>query len=80
MVSKIQKWGNSLAVRIPKPFADSVGFDIATEVDFHIEDDRLVITKSSPSDYSLNELLSQVTSDNLHGEVDLGIPIGHEEW
>ncbi len=80
MVSKIQKWGNSLALRIPKPFADSIGFDDETEVELHIEDNKLIVTKSAPSAYVLEDLMSQITSDNIHKEIDFGDPIGHEAW
>jgi antitoxin MazE len=80
MVSKIQKWGNSLALRIPKPFAQSIGLDFETEVNLAIEDDKLIITKSTPHSHSLDELLTQVTKENLHGEVDFGNQLGREAW
>ena len=43
MASKLQKWGNSLALRIPKPFADSIGFEEETEVENHIKDSKLIV-------------------------------------
>ena len=78
MRTKIQRWGNSLAVRIPKPFAEEAGLEQQSEVDVAVVDGTLVITPSPA--LSLNELLAQVTDDNLHGEIDSGSPVGREVW
>ena len=71
-------WGNSLAVRIPKPFAAEAGLEQQSEVDVAVVDGALVITPSSAP--ALDELLAQVTDENLHGEIDFGSPVGHEVW
>jgi len=79
MQARIQKWGNSLALRIPRPFAAQAGIENDSLVDVSIVDDRLVITPLAPK-YSLVELLRGVTKDNIHGEIDTGGPAGNEVW
>lgn len=80
MNAKIQKWGNSLALRIPSAFAKSIGLANDTEVDLILEDDRLIVTKSSAANPILTELLAQITKDNIHKEVDFGDNVGREAW
>jgi len=78
MKTRIQRWGNSLAVRIPKPFAAEAGLEQQSEVYVAVVDGALVITPSPVP--ALDELLAQVTDDNLHGETDFGPPVGREVW
>lgn len=75
--SRVQKWGNSLGVRVPKPLAQKLGFTEGTPVEVEVDNHGLVIRRKQ---YSLEELLSGVTPENLHGEVDTGLPIGREGW
>ena len=80
MLVRIQKWGNSLALRIPVAFARETGIDSGVEVDLALEDGRLVITPQERPFYVLDELLVGVTRKNLHAEVDAGAPRGGEVW
>lgn len=77
---RVQKWGNSLALRIPKSFATETALDPGAEVDLTLEDGRLVITPLPSPRYSLEALLAEVTPENLHGEVDTGGSSGAEAW
>lgn len=77
---RVQKWGNSLALRIPAAFARETGIGSGAEVDLTLEAGRLVITPSSIGPYSLAELLDGVTDDNRHDAVDTGAPKGRETW
>ena len=79
MRTKVQKWGNSLALRIPKPFADEVGLRPDTAVDVSLEEGKLVISRSQSS-ISLDELLEGITPANLHQEVNSGPAVGNETW
>ena len=79
MQARIQKWGNSLAIRIPKPFALEVGLEQNSVVTVSISEGKLVLELVKPT-YSLDELLAQVTPDNLHQEVETGSALGHEAW
>lgn len=78
MKVQVQKWGNSLALRIPKPFAADADVREGTELDLAVSEGRLVATPVRRRRSSLRELLSRVTSKNLHGEVDSGPPVGRE--
>ena len=80
MKTRIQKWGNSLALRIPKAFARETALDSGAEVDLSVEDGRLVITPLEGAAFSLEGLLAGVTAENLHGEVGTGEAVGSEEW
>lgn len=73
----IQKWGNSLAVRIPKPLALEVGFRSQSAVELTIRDGGLVLLPARP-EYSLEELVKGITSRNRHEETDFGPPVGRE--
>lgn len=78
MVTKIQRWGNSLGLRIPKAVAQDAHIQEGTTVDLRIEDSRLVIRPIRSDAHSLSDLLAQVTADNIHAEVDFGKPVGKE--
>jgi len=80
MVTKIQKWGNSLGLRIPKSFAKHAGVEEGSRVDISIEGDRLIIQPIHPLKYELNNLVSQIREDNLHDEIPTGSPVGREAW
>ena len=74
---QVQKWGNSLGIRIPKALAMKVGLEEGSEIDLDVEDGHLVI---KPKTKTLDELLSQIAPDNLHAEVHTGEPRGRESW
>ena len=76
----MQKWGNSLAVRIPKPFASEVGLREDAAVDLRVSDGCLVITPVERPTYRLADLLAGVRRSNLHSEVSTGEPQGDEAW
>jgi antitoxin MazE len=77
--TQIQKWGNSLAIRIPKPFAIEVGLEQNSTVSVSVIDGKLVLEPVKPV-YTLVELLAQVTPENLHQEVETGAAVGSEVW
>ena len=80
MRTQIQKWGNSLALRIPKSFATESHIEAGSVVDLSITEGKLIVIPVSEPTYKLDELLAGVTKENLHVEVDTGIPIGKEVW
>jgi antitoxin MazE len=80
MQTKIQKWGNSLGLRIPKSFAKQAGVEAGSDVDLSIEGSDLVVRSLRRPRYRLQGLLRGVTAKNLHKEVDTGAPVGREAW
>lgn len=79
MKGRIQKWGNSLAIRIPKPFANEIKLDNNSEVEISIKDGALII-EPKIKEIDLDELLSRVNKKNLHKLLDFGPPVGREVW
>lgn len=80
MLTKVQKWGNSMALRIPKAFADEMQLTTEMAVELTIEDGRLVIKPVQQPEYKLEDLLALITPENIHNEVDWGAPVGQEAW
>jgi antitoxin MazE len=80
MKTRVQKWGNSLALRIPKSFADEVGIRKESSVEVSLTDGKLVITPITKPKLTLEQLLAKVTEDNLHHEIDTGPATGNEAW
>ena len=80
MQAKIKKWGNSLALRIPKIFASDANLKINNIVDISIEKGSIIITPINDKEYTLEKLLKGVSKSNLHGEFDTGAPVGKEIW
>ena len=80
MKSRIQKWGNSLALRIPKSFAKEIGLDRDVPVNVSLEDGRLIVAPIAEPPLTLELLLAQITEDNIHSEVDTGPAVGEEVW
>jgi len=80
METKIQRWGNSLGLRIPRSFAKEVGVAAGSEVDLSIQHGGLVVTPARRRKYRLKELLRKITARNVHAEVDTGSPVGTETW
>ncbi len=77
--AQLVRWGNSLAVRIPKNVTDEARL---------AEGDRLVLKVESPGNIviqaigrpTLEQLLERITPENLHGEISRGKPVGNEAW
>ncbi len=80
MQTKIQKWGNSLGLRIPKSFAAEVRVDAGSAVDLSVEDGDLVVKPIRRLRYELRDLLRAINSRNLHREIETGDPVGREAW
>ena len=80
MVSRVQKWGNSLAVRIPKAFADEMNLVENSSIRMMLKDGSLIITPGDEPKWNLEELLAGVTKENVHSEWETGEPAGKEPW
>jgi antitoxin MazE len=80
MFTRVQKWGNSLAVRIPKSFAAEVGLEQDSEIELSLLDGKLILMPIAPQRLPLAALLAQITDQNLHSEVPTGDAVGNEGW
>ena len=80
MRASVQKWGNSLALRIPKPLADQAHITQGSLVEIKLIDQGLRIEPVVPEAYTLDALLEGVTEENMHEEIDTGERQGKEVW
>jgi antitoxin MazE len=77
MKGKIQKWGNSLALRIPRLVAERAGLHEGSVVELTGQGGKLVVQKPR---ISIDEMIEKITPETLHGETDWGEPRGNEVW
>jgi len=80
MQTRIQKWGNSLGLRIPKAFAAEARVEEGSTVDLSVENGSLLVRPLRVRKYAVGQLLEKVTRRNLHGEIPTGQPTGREAW
>jgi len=80
MKVQIQKWGNSLALRIPKSFAVESKIKQGSTVEVSLESGKIIVFPVAEPEFSLDELLGGITAENLHGEIDTGNSVGKEAW
>jgi antitoxin MazE len=76
---RVTRWGNSLAVRIPKALAEQAEIEDGSEVEVSVADGVLTVRPRRKS-YTLDQLVDQITPENRHDEVDWGEPEGKEAW
>jgi antitoxin MazE len=82
MQAQVLKWGNSLAVRIPKPVAEDAHFQVGDPLEIAVGADGVVELHRVGDVPTLAELVAQITPENRYAEVSLGAEIGREtvEW
>jgi antitoxin MazE len=86
MQTKVQKWGNSLALRIPKTYALEMGLENDSSVELKYEDGKLIIEVSETDElleedeFTLEELVAQITDENMHDYIETGPAVGNEFW
>ena len=80
MEAHIRRWGNSLGLRIPKPFAEEAGIEADSTVELSLEDGNLVVRPRRLRTLSLEALLAGVTRANRHEAIDFDAPVGKEVW
>jgi len=80
MQARIQKWGNSLALRIPKSLATEAHLAQESVVDLAVAKGKLVVTPVKTRKYVLKDLVAGITEENLHKEGDWGPAVGREVW
>jgi antitoxin MazE len=80
MKTSVQRWGNSLALRIPKAYAAETKIRHGSEVELSLKAGALIVRPIKRPRLSLNDLLEGVKATNLHGEVRTGKSVGREAW
>ena len=80
MITRIQKWGNSLGLRIPRALAEDADVGEGSSVDISVRRGSLVIRPVKQQEYRLEDLLAEVKPSNLHEEVEVSGAVGGEAW
>jgi antitoxin MazE len=80
MQTRVQKWGNSLGLRIPRSFAAEAQVEAGSTVDLSVQNGSLLVRPLRTRKHALSKLLKKVNRRNLHGEVPSGKPVGREVW
>jgi len=80
MKTQIAKWGNSLALRIPKPVAEAAKLHNGDTLDLDVEGPGAVRMRKPKHKPTLEELVARISDQNRHGETDWGEPVGAEVW
>jgi antitoxin MazE len=78
MKATVQRWGNSLALRIPRAFATETRIAEGSEVELTLKSNTLVVRPILRKKHSLIDLVKGVTAANRHGSVDTGEAVGQE--
>lgn len=76
----ISKWGNSLAIRIPQGVLKLAQLTEGDALNVELQQDGSILLRSPKKKYKLDDLVSQITKENRHSEVDWGKPVGKEAW
>ena len=76
----VQRWGNSLALRIPKSFATESRITNGSSVDLSLSNGKIIIAPVPERNYRLHDLLAKITRKNIHCEMETGKPVGKEVW
>ena len=77
MQTVVQKWGNSLGLRIPSLWAKDNNVKSGSKIEVIVEKGKITIL---PQKKSLDDMLAMVTPENIHSEVSTGNAVGKEEW
>lgn len=80
MNTQLAKWGNSLAVRVPKVIADQAKLTEGDRVEMSITEEGAILLRPARRKYSLEQLVAGITPENRHEETDWGGPVGKEAW
>jgi len=80
MKTAVQRWGNSLALRIPRAYAMETNIVEGSEVELTLKSGTLVVKPVPKRRQDLEELLSRVNSSNRHRSIETGPAMGSEVW
>jgi antitoxin MazE len=79
-IAKVQKWGNSQGLRLPKHVLNLTDIALGDEVEIIAGDHEILVRKARRSKYDLAALVARIPKGYEPHEVDSGPPVGKEEW
>ncbi len=77
---QLKKWGNSLAVRLPKEITNNINLKENSKLTIDIIDGKIIATPVKKSKITLDEILEGITPENYGEVIDFGSPVGKEIW
>ncbi|ADG81412.1 AbrB/MazE/SpoVT family DNA-binding domain-containing protein [Thermincola potens] len=82
MMAKIQKWGNSQGIRIPKQLLAIASIKEDDEVELIAEYGKIIIRRARKKEkkYTIQELFADYKAEYTPDEEEWGPPVGREEW
>lgn len=80
MQIKVQKWGNSLAVRIPRAIADEAAVEENSVMEISVDNNTVLMKRAKTKRLRLRDLVREITKENMHSEFEWGEPAGREVW
>lgn len=80
METKIQKWGNSLGIRLPKSVTQGHELAAGSVVRVTTKDKKIILERVEKPSATIDELVASITKDNLHQEINWGKARGNEIW
>jgi antitoxin MazE len=80
MLTKVQKWGKSLALRIPKAFAQGAKLENDSLIEITLAEGQIIVTPVEAPSWTLDGLLARINKKNIHREVETGPALGNESW
>lgn len=80
MTTAVQKWGNSLALRIPRTYAAETNLAAGSEVELRVQSGTIVVQPVKRKRHKLDNLLRRVTANNRHVATETGAAVGKEVW
>ena len=78
MKAMVKKWGNSLGIRIPNTIARELLLKDGSFVDISDKEKTIIIKPITRN--NLSEMLSKINEQNIHKEIETGVPVGKEIW
>ena len=80
MFAKIRKWGNSQGLRLSKDLLELADFVVGDELEVVVKNHEILLKKTEKPRYNIADLVAEIPPDYRPTEVDLGRPVGREEW
>ena len=82
MRAKVQKWGNSQGLRVPKTVLEQAQIAVGDEVDISVSKGRIVVKRAGPvrGRYALKDLLDRIPAGYRAEEAGWGPAVGREAW
>ena len=80
MLAKVQKWGNSQGLRLPRHILENSNILVGDDVEVIAQKNQIVVKKASRAKFDLAEMVARMPRDYKVREESFGPPVGREVW